>query len=137
LATLERQACFGFCPVYSVDIRTDGTVSYDGREYVVTEGAAQGTLDAEQLHLLREAFQRARFRELSGDCCSCQDTTDQPYAVITLVDGQSPKTIVDYHGCDKAPDSLRTLENEIDRIVSIEQWTGDEEQRLALWRSRR
>ena len=137
LATLERRACFGFCPVYSVEIRIDGSVTYDGREYVVTQGTAAGMLDAQGLRLLREAFQRTKFRDLRDDCCSCYDLTDQPYAVITLVDGQSPQTIVDYHGCEKTPESLRTLEGEIDRIVAIEQWIGTEEQRLALWRNRR
>jgi hypothetical protein len=30
LITLERQACFGFCPIYTLGVHGDGRVDYSG-----------------------------------------------------------------------------------------------------------
>jgi hypothetical protein len=35
---LERTACYGTCPAYSVEIRGDGSVHYDGRAFVAVRG---------------------------------------------------------------------------------------------------
>ncbi len=36
--TLERTACFGACPVYTLSIYADGTVVYNGERFVDVEG---------------------------------------------------------------------------------------------------
>jgi hypothetical protein len=132
LVRLERTPCFGTCPAYVVEVDLDGTVRYEGRRHVVTLGAAVGKVGPEGLQSLREAFRLARFRELPRHCCDCFDVTDQPGATTTLVDGRWPKTIVDYRGCRKAPDSLRSLEDEIDRIVGVERWIGTLDERRKM-----
>jgi hypothetical protein len=44
--TLERVGCLGSCPDYKVTILGDGSVQYDGRAYVRTEGVQKKTIPA-------------------------------------------------------------------------------------------
>ena len=53
LASLERTACFGFCPVYTVTVHADGSVDYHGERFVVTQGDQSGQLTAEQMTALQ------------------------------------------------------------------------------------
>jgi hypothetical protein len=48
-----------------------------------------------------------------------------PSATITYrrLDGKTRK-IEHYHGCEKAPDWLYSVENEIDTILETERWIG-------------
>src|SRR6202171_787505 len=39
--TLERTVCFGTCPSYLVTITSDGTVTFEGRDFVKTKGTAR------------------------------------------------------------------------------------------------
>lgn len=36
--TLERTVCFGVCPDYVVTVHGDGTVEYEGRNFVAVKG---------------------------------------------------------------------------------------------------
>jgi hypothetical protein len=63
--------------------------------------------------------------DLDVTCCDCNDMTDMPSATITYrrLDGKTRK-IEHYHGCEKAPDWLYSVENEIDTILETERWIG-------------
>ena len=43
--TLERQPCFGFCPVYTLTIHGDGQVEYDGLNHVEVTGPQTAAID--------------------------------------------------------------------------------------------
>ena len=43
---LERTMCFGECPVYKVEILSDGTVHYDGDMFVEKTGKHSWQIDA-------------------------------------------------------------------------------------------
>ena len=45
MITLQRTACFGACPVYTVSIYADGTVAYNGERFVEVEGTQTGSID--------------------------------------------------------------------------------------------
>lgn len=62
--TLERTACFGFCPVYSFQIDSSGTVSWQGKEYVATRGSQASSITHDQFRDLIEAFEQIRFFDL-------------------------------------------------------------------------
>jgi hypothetical protein len=121
LITLERQPCFGFCPVYTLTIHEDGTVIYMGFQHVVEIGVRTTSIDAEDVTALAEAMaQQGYFRW--EDEYMVQDITDQPYVITSLNwDGQY-KHIVRYDGDFSAPDALAELEDAIDHAVDISQW---------------
>ena len=52
--------------------------------------------------------------------------TDHPSAIITLADGDRPKSIRDYYGCKATPKRIRDLSDKIDRIIGTDLWIGDD-----------
>ncbi len=131
LASLERTACFGFCPVYTVTVHADGSVDYHGERFVVTQGDASGQLTAEQMTALRRAFADAGWDGFETDYTH-RDVTDNPSAIIRFED----KTVSHYHGDHSAPEALTKLEDRFDQIVDVEQWIGTPDQRSKLPRRR-
>ncbi len=124
LASLERTACFGFCPVYTVTVHADGSVNYHGERYVVTEGDQTGQLTADQLIALRRAFADAGWDGFDTDYTH-RDVTDNPSVVIRFED----KTVHHYHGDHRAPEALTKLEDRFDEIVDVQQWIGTQDER--------
>lgn len=125
LATLERTACFGTCPVYRVTVYSDGRVEWEGREFVKVRGKAAGRLDAAGLRKLREAFAAARYFDLRGEF-DCREVTDNPSANTSFSDGTRSRAIRHYYGCSSPAGAaaLTTLESRIDEIVGSARWVG-------------
>lgn len=132
--TLERTACFGFCPVYKLTITADGAVTFEGRRFVKREGATiKSAVTQGQLKQLMAEFDRVKYFSLDDDYTetrlSCP--TDHPSALTSIrINGKS-KTINHYLGCGepKVPKGLTELENKIDEIVNTSQWLPDKKER--------
>ncbi|HEX6132777.1 MAG TPA: DUF6438 domain-containing protein [Longimicrobiales bacterium] len=127
--TLERRPCFGTCPVYTVVIAADGTVTFTGVQHVDTVGTATATIgDAAAAALMNELVD-AGFLELDDDYTmdakGCGPYhTDAPTVITTLrVDGRT-KRIEHDHGCGGAPATLRALEERVDSVASVSRWVG-------------
>jgi hypothetical protein len=119
--TLERTACFGTCPVYSLTIRGDGTVAYEGKDFVEVKGPAETTISQDQIEKLIVEFEKADFFSLK-DSYAERTITDAPTVITSItVDGKS-KTVEHYHGDLSAPEKLTALEDRIDDIVNSDQW---------------
>ena len=52
IITLERTACFGTCPVYTLTMNGDGTVIYEGKDFVKTKGRVEATISQDQIEQL-------------------------------------------------------------------------------------
>lgn len=128
LATLGREACYGFCPIYTVTVHTNGVVQYEGENFVKVMGKATGQLDEPALARLKQAFATAKFASLKNSY-ETVSRTDAPTAVVSYGDGAKKKSVRHYHGDMNAPPALDQLENDIDAIVHIEQWIGTQEER--------
>ncbi len=125
--TLERTACFGTCPIYTVTIYTDGRVVYDGRDFVDVSGAQESQIDPADVSALVTYMQDNGYFELE-DAYNEVLITDMPSAITSLtVDGQT-KRIDHYFGDESAPFVLQQIENRIDQLANTEQWTGAEVQ---------
>src|SRR5437870_4342049 len=64
---LERTACYGNCPAYSVTIHGDGRVEYNGKTHVKEKGLREGRVEADQIKSLLNEFATAKFFTLSED----------------------------------------------------------------------
>jgi hypothetical protein len=124
----EREACYGWCPVYSVEVREDGRVSYAGRRNVRVVGKATKRLSARKMEELRRALADARLDAAAPHCCDCRDRTDADTVTITIRAGDAERRIRDYHGCAATPAPIRDLENRLDAIVATEPWVGTREE---------
>ncbi|MFN0241646.1 MAG: DUF6438 domain-containing protein [Planctomycetota bacterium] len=102
--TLERTPCFGRCPAYTVAVRGDGTVTYEGRSDVKKLGEATRTVDAERVRGLLAHFAAVDFLALRDEYK--MPVTDLPSTILTLRVNGRAKRVVNYwaRGVEDAPD---------------------------------
>jgi hypothetical protein len=115
--TLQRTACFGACPVYTVTITGDGRVEYDGKEFVRVTGHAAATIAPGDVAMLVAAFEKADYFNLENRYTA--NITDMPTTITSIRVGGRSKSVTDYYG---APQVLKDLEKEIDRVARTAQW---------------
>ncbi|HEY2747996.1 MAG TPA: DUF6438 domain-containing protein [Polyangia bacterium] len=123
MLSLERTACYGRCPIYTVTVLRDGTVQWEGKRFVKVTGKATAKLPAATLTALADAFRGAGFFALA-DKYDSYDVTDHPSAITSYADGYQKKTIHHYHGDRSAPEKLSQLEARIDELVGTARWIG-------------
>src|SRR5690606_34028821 len=93
---LARSGCFGACPAYSVEIRGDGSVLYDGRAFVDVEGKHRYQVPVENVAALVES---AREKDLWSMRTSYRARiTDNPTYDLLLDMGGKVHRIEDYVG---------------------------------------
>ena len=126
MVSLQRTACYGRCPIYTVTVLRDGTVQWEGKRFVKVVGKATAKLPAAKLAALAEAFKRADYFALA-DKYESYDVTDHPSAITSYSDGKREKTIHHYHGDRSAPEQLSELEGRIDELVGTSRWIGRDE----------
>ena len=138
---MQRGECYGTCPAYKVSIFSDGTVEYNGINFVKIKGPAYGKITDEQVRELKTLISRTRFFALrqsygvSDDRCTAVMTDSATVELKVRRQSQS-KSVRHYLGCFGGSQShlaemkrLKELEEAIDRIVAIEQWIGTSEER--------
>jgi ABC-type amino acid transport substrate-binding protein len=118
---LERTACRGKCPVYTLTVKGNGTVIYEGKDFVQTKGVKEATISQDEIKKLVSEFEKVNYFSLS-DSYTQVVITDFPYVTTSITAGGKTKTIRHYHGDLDAPKSLKELEDKIDEIVNSAQW---------------
>jgi hypothetical protein len=116
--TLERTACFGRCPVYTVSLNGSGQVVYKGDDNVDLPGEQKSQIDPGNVLMLLKSFDHIHFFSLAdhyqGSC------TDLPSEIISLsIDGRSKKINVYFcHDKRSGPEvDLLKLAHEIDTVT--------------------
>ena len=118
---LERTACFGTCPVYSLKINGNGTVVYEGKDFVRIKGVEETTVGPEIIDQLLQAFEETGYFSLN-DSYTGFGKSDMPSAYTSISIGNHTKSIKHYLGDLSAPKKLTDLEHKIDTIVNSAQW---------------
>ena len=120
--TMERTACHGTCPVYKLTIEGNGTLTYEGKDFVQVKGKQTASLSPTQIQDLISAFEQAEFFTLRD--YPHEDTTDSPSVITSITINGKTKTVNHYYGDNSAPPALFDLESKIDEITNSKQWTG-------------
>ena len=107
IITLQRTACFGTCPIYKIEIYTDGSGTYTGTRFVENIGVTEFSLSATQLNLILTQAEAIGFTNMKEEYS--EPISDLPTTFIQIKD----KRIRDYTG---APKTLKNLENLIDQL---------------------
>ena len=128
LITLERTACFGACPIYTIGIYEDGRVEYVGQDFVAVRGEQNGSITPEQFIDLLAAFEKADYFNLQDEYTA--PATDLPTTITSFTFEGKTKTVRNYGGCfseilNRAPQALCDLEIMIDEITNSAQWVGN------------
>jgi Domain of unknown function (DUF6438) len=141
LIALQRTACFGTCPVYSVTIDAKGNVTYDGTKHVRVTGRQTDRITVSGVAALLDTARRIGFFELRDHYRTIRNAdgsetmvTDLPTVIVTITSGGRTKRVEDYLG---APDGLKELEQQIDDTARTTRWIRAEEHTLRDSRARR
>jgi hypothetical protein len=127
IITLERTACYGTCPIYTLKIYDDGKVVYNGQDFVTVKGEQNGSITADQLKELVADFQKVDYFNLPDQYTA--PVTDLPTTITSFSFDGKTKTVSNYGGClsgspEKAPQALCDLEKKIDTLTNSAQWIG-------------
>jgi Domain of unknown function (DUF6438) len=117
--TLDRTACYGACPVYSLRITSDGRVAYEGRRFVRVVGKATAKISPEAVSQLVAEFERIHYFNLEDTYTA--RITDLPTTTTSIRIGSRFKQVVDYYG---APAALTALEQRIDEVAGSKRWVS-------------
>lgn len=127
--TLERTACFGTCPMYKIDITSDGTVTFKGERFTKTTGIAKGKISVADFRQLVSEFEKINYFSLPdsyapGTPVCPQMITDMPSANTSIRLKGKTKSVAHYYGCgDKgALAQLTALEKKIDEVAGTQKW---------------
>ena len=120
---LERTACFGSCPDYSVEIRGDGTFRYQGRYCVSTKGPRSGRLTHDQVAKLYDQFRRADFFSLR--LVYSEGVVDAPGIQLLLKFDGWTRNVIDLDDTSGMPPQAAALPNLIDSAVDSKRWIGN------------
>jgi len=121
---LERTACYGWCPVYSIEIAGDGTVNWFGERYVEAKGGRSAKIPVEKVRALYDAFARADFFWTFDQYQA--PITDLPTQIISISFDDHSKSIEDYAGSHVGmPKAIDALEEAIDEAAGAAVWIGD------------
>jgi hypothetical protein len=139
LLTFDRSRCYGECPSYTIVVRANGYVTYEGRKFVKILGLIQSKLSKGQIKILNADVARSRFFTLQnsyGDekdgCASIG--SDHQWITISVMHRKHTKTVKHYLGCYSGRNEfnrelrrLVRLERRIAEVGGVELWTGKQE----------
>ena len=119
--TLDRTVCFGSCPDYSLVIYGNGTVIYEGRNFVVVTGKLSTTIPERDVRNLVLYFYDIDYFSLRDEYTA--QVMDLPTTTTSIkIDGRF-KQVIDYYG---APEELVLLEAKIDEVAKSDRWVGSQ-----------
>ncbi|MEO7674247.1 MAG: DUF6438 domain-containing protein [Pyrinomonadaceae bacterium] len=119
LITIQREACFGSCPIYSAQIYDDGTVIYNGKDNVGVIGEKRYKISQNKVKELIEAFGKIKYFSLKNKYEADEkgmSVTDLPMTTTSISFEGKQKKVINYYG---APKELEELENKIDKVAGL------------------
>ena len=120
---LERGMCYGTCPVYSVSLSGNGTVSWVGEMFVEVTGNQTGYVDPALVGDLYDLLTEGGILDFE-DSYNHRNITDMPSAILTVRNGSFVKSVYHYHGDFTAPEELVKMERAVDNVANSGRWIG-------------
>ena len=125
--TLERTTCYGTCPAYRLTLHPDGSVYYEGKDYVREKGRRTRRIPPEAFQKIAAKIAAIHFFDLKDEYSSQEINgattvvTDQPTTITTVTRAGQTKKIENYFG---GPKALFELEQLIDELTESYKWVG-------------
>jgi len=133
--SMKRAACYGQCPIYTVEVFGNGQVKYTGEQFVKVKGVRQSSVPPADIELLVAALHHVKFQQIKEkyqfeeDGCISMPT-DFPSLSISVTKAGNTKSVAFYTGCHGPTvpaEDLNWLANTIDTIAQtdhlISQWS--------------
>lgn len=118
---LERTACHGTCPIYTVIFKSDGTFRYVGDAHVARKGKHTGRISPDQFNQLSEYLLESGFLNLDATY-DLPQIADFPTTYTMAVVDTKRKLVKNYG--DLGPVKLWALQQSIDSLLATAEWEG-------------
>jgi len=119
IISMSKGACFGTCPVYTLDIHKGGFCTFHGRKNTKKKGKFAKKLSKEDYKNLVNAFKDSNFMEFEDHYES--NIADLPSVSISYVEGGVKKSVL---GKRERPEALHKLQFKLETIAeSLDDWT--------------
>ena len=119
--SLERTMCYGCCPVYRVEFRSDGLALHVGEIFVEKLGPRPGRIDDAVFDRLASLVVRLGFFDLEP--AYRLPVTDHPTHITTAVRDGVTKRVSNY--AEAGPAELWAIEELIDATAEEIDWDAD------------
>jgi hypothetical protein len=125
--SLARAACFGSCPVYSVELFDDGRVRFEGRAHVADSGSFLARVPSDSVRSLVRSLRASPTLSTDGaweegaPACG-RHVPDGPRFTLVVHAGGPARTVRFDAGCTDAPRSLAALADAVDRVANTRRW---------------
>jgi hypothetical protein len=120
--TLERTACFGLCPAYSLSIQGEGSVSYLGTSFVKVVGDASSQVTVSDVQGLVDEMWDAGYLDMTEPSPCSATITDAPMVITSLTLAAQTHRVAHYRGNPCSPSALTTIEDRIDEVAGSQRW---------------
>jgi hypothetical protein len=118
VARIQRTACFGRCPIYTLTVFEGGRVEYFGKKFTPREGRFESTISPEVIEKLITEAGTYGFFELNN-VYDKQAITDLPSTITSVKNAEGMKTVVNrFNG----PETLRGFEQYFDNLFNELEW---------------
>ncbi len=118
VAKIQRTACFGRCPIYTLTVYKSGFAIYNGIEWVDQKGKFYTLGDKEKIRNLLKKAEEIGFLKMQ-DKYDSENVTDLPSAIVTLRRDEVVKQVVNRY---EGPEILRELEMYFDKLYENTEW---------------
>lgn len=121
--TFSRHECFGSCPIYSVDVYSDGLMIFKGKRFISFIGSKRIQLDPNLYISLKTSIKDATKEPI--DYFDCENfITDNPTVTVSLLETNGYLSASHNYGCTgyKGEDRLLKLVDKIQDMLPIDEW---------------
>lgn len=129
---MHRSGCYGFCPIYEVEVTELGAVTFNGHRFVEKAGKHHRKVTPNQFRQLAVLVKQMGFFKLQDRYRYEQDgcTTwwsDNPTVDIIVTRGSKKKHVSYYYGCKgpSAANQIDALSKAIDKVAGTSAWIGN------------
>lgn len=112
LASIQRTACFGQCPMYKTTFMDNGEVIYIGKRFVDRIGTYSTLLDVEEINSIKARATEYGYFEL--DSLYPTPITDFPSCITEVQINGKHKRVIDRRN---PPDELKAFEKFLDSLL--------------------
>ncbi len=109
---MKKTPCYGYCPVYTIQIDSNGNGRFQGVENTELIGLYAFRITTKEIKQLKSLFEQAGFFSLKNRYH--EYVTDLPTVYLTYRREGMEKKIMDYYG---APQELKDLEKQVESLV--------------------
>jgi len=121
LASIEKTACYGSCPVFEIKYYSDGRISYHGKLHTKRTGLYEAWADEDFKRSLQQLARKYNYFNFEEEYpVSGREIADLPSTITFLsIDDRQKRVTNNY----ESPLPLREFEKELEALFEQQKWT--------------